>query len=163
MIRSVAVLSFLLLGRDLHGQYVDLREGGRIRIQTVAHPKWRYAHFVSYDSSGLRLTRCDSCGIEHFELPELRGFQASIGHTGRSFALEGALLGAVIGGVWGRQTAVGATHRTSELDCVQRCAASAATVQGTLLGMVIGTTVGAFLRREHWVAMPLPDSGTEKR
>lgn len=145
---------FLLVGAggDLRGQYVDLREGGRIRLRTVTHSNWVYARFVSLDSSGLRVTRCDSCEIQHFALPQLRSLQASTGRTARSFALEGALLGTVIGAVWGRQTAVHQSDRPTNdiLPCTRHCAAVAATVQGGLIGIVIGTTVGALFRHEQW-------------
>ena len=159
MFRALAILSlFLVSGRELHGQYVDLREGGRIRIQTATHPKWLYARFVSFDSSGLRLTRCDSCDIERVSLPQLRSFQASTGRTGRSFALEGALLGAVAGAVWGRQTAVHQPDPTNDLACTGHCGTVAATVQGALIGTVVGTTVGAFFRRLHWETIPFAGS-----
>ena len=164
MLRALAILSLLVIsGRELRSQYVDLREGGRIRIRTVAHPKWLYARFVSFDTSGLRLTQCDSCDIQRLPLPQLRTFQASTGRTGRSFALEGALLGAIVGAVWGRQTAIHQPEPTSDLACTGHCGNVTATVQGALVGTVVGTTVGAFLRRVHWETIPLAGSQPERR
>lgn len=165
MRRTLVLFALLFLGRNLHGQYVDLREGGRIRVQTVTHPTWLYARFVSYERSGLRFIRCDSCGVQHVDMPELRRFQASTGHTGRSYALEGALFGAVIGGIVGRQTALRADTHPSDAPfaCNRPCASYAAITQGVIIGTVIGTTVGALFRREHWESMAIPGSHREKR
>ena len=144
-------------GPNLHGQYVDLREGGRIRIQTSAHPKWLYGQFVALDSSGLRLTKCEACEIQLVELPQLRHFEASTGRTGRSFALEGAIVGAVAGAVLGRYSARKNPNGSPGdiFSCREGCAANAAEAEGALVGCVLGTTVGAFFRREHWESIHL--------
>jgi len=157
------LLALSVGGRDVRAQYVDLREGGRIRIQTATHPRWLYGRFVSFDTSGLRLNSCDTCEIRRVTLPQLRRFQASTGRTGRSFALEGAVLGVTIGAVLGRQTALPShsTHPGEDL-CSQRCAATVNTIEGAIVGIVIGTTIGAFLRREHWEPL-LVGSGQHNR
>ena len=151
-----AVKTFVLLcsvAGVATAQDATLEAGGRARVQTLLRPKWSYGRVISVDTGGVLLAPCTACEGSEIPRTHILKLQASAGRTGRSYALEGAIAGVIIGAVWGHAVVqrTGGWQSHNEMgSCVRSCAATAAGLLGGLLGAVAGTTVGAFVRRERW-------------
>lgn len=154
MKRSI-VLAFVLgcAAHAARGQYIGLGVGARARVQTQAHPKWSYGHVVSWDSTGVLLDPCTACEGRNIPRAEIVRLEHSAGHAGRSYALEGLLVGGILGAVISVASAKrhgGYPSHNEMFGCVRSCAANVAAATGGLIGGVIGATAGAFFRREKW-------------
>ena len=145
-----AVVSF---SSTMSAQYAGLNVGVRARVQTAAHPTWSYGRVISYDTSGIVLDPCVACEGERIPRARIIRLQASAGSTGRSYGLEGFLIGAVAGAIVGHaivQRTGGWPGHNDMFGCVRSCAATTAGIGGGLLGGLIGVTTGAFFRHEKW-------------
>src|SRR4029077_5481539 len=100
MIFRLAILVLLgLTAKVATAQDATLEVGGRARVRTVLLPKWSYGRVISVDSGGVLLDPCAVCEGSEIPRTHILMLQASGGHTGRPYALEGAIAGAVLGAV----------------------------------------------------------------
>jgi hypothetical protein len=95
---------------------------------------------ISVDSGGLLLAPCASCEGSEIPKAHIVRLQVSAGHTGRTYALEGAIAGTIVGVVLGH--ANGERHRHpdpggNDLGCTNSCAVTAGELVGGILGVVI--------------------------
>ena len=156
MIRALTIgIMLCAMARAGTAQDATLQVGGRARVRTMLLHKWSYGRVISIDSGGVLLDPCAACEGSEIPRVHIQMVQASAGHTGRSYALEGAIIGATIGAylayrdVQRRGGTVG-LGKSDIFGCGHGCAATASKLYGGFLGAVAGTTVGAFFRRERW-------------
>ena len=152
--RAIVVVAALFSFSSItSAQYAGLTVGVRARVRTVGHPTWSYGRVVSYDTSGILLDPCVACEGEHIPRGHILKLQVGAEGKGRSYGLEGFLIGAITGAVVGHaivQRTGGWPGHNDMFSCVRSCAATAAGVGGALLGGLAGLTTGAFFRRERW-------------
>ena len=126
----------------------------RARVQTTAHLKWSYGRVVSYDTASLLLDPCAACEGADIPRAHILRLQVSAGRTGRSYALEGAIVGVVTGVALMRSVAQHDPAKSglaSEAPCGgRRCALYQAEIAGGIFGALLGATAGAFIRQERW-------------
>ena len=156
MIRALTIgVVLCAMARAATAQEATLQVGGRARVRTMLLSKWSYGRVISVDSGGVLLDPCVACEGSEIPRTHIQMLQASAGHTGRSYALEGAIIGATIGAylayrdVQRRGGRVGLGNQDM-FACARSCATTASKLYGGFLGAVAGTTIGAFFRRERW-------------
>ena len=135
-------------------QAATLSVGARARVQTTSHPKWLYGSVVSYDASTVLLDPCTACEGSNIPRANILRLQVSAGRTGRSYALEGAIVGVVTGVMLMHAVAQHSRQESglaAEGPCGNPlCAIYQAEIAGGLFGGLLGTAAGAFMRRERW-------------
>ena len=149
-----ALILLCIVSSAARSQDATLAVGVRARVQTTSHSKWSYGRVVSYDMSRLLLDPCAACEGNDIPRAHILRLQVSAGPTGRSYALEGAILGIVTGVVLMRAVEQHSSEKSglaAEGPCgSQLCSLYQAEIAGGLFGGLLGTAAGAFIRRERW-------------
>ena len=153
-VTPTALILLCCVSSVARSQDATLAVGARARVQTASHPKWSYGRVVSYDTSRLLLDPCTACEGSSIPRADIRRLQVSAGRTGRSYALEGAVVGIITGVVLMHAVAQRSREPSglaAEGPCGNTlCAIYQAEIAGGLFGGLLGTAAGAFVRRERW-------------
>lgn len=131
---------------------LPLAPGTRIRFQLNDRPGWEVGVVQAQDSERLRLSRCQTCGVEDFNVRQMTAVQVSQGLSS-GHIVGGAVIGALIG------TVVGVTLVNNSIQNTHPCDGCGlkilAVPEFTAGGLFVGTVFGAFLRHERWNPLPL--------
>lgn len=135
--------------RDLRG--LGVSAGSRVRLTAPAvAPQPMVGSVAALTADSLLLTRGGGARLQ-IDARQVQSLAVSAGRNRWGWALRGAVVGLLAGGVIGARAA-GSGDETG-------LAAFAGFVAGVLVGTPLGAGVGAVAAPERWTPVPLPPPG----